>query len=114
MGRERSYVELFSRERSTTHSRRISLHNTDHLSDHFRRDSKAGADTTYCRRGRSDEWVGPIIQIQHEGIGSFHQDLLLIRKGFMDVNYAVDDKWFKPFCEYLKMMMMRVLRACGG
>ena len=32
----------------------------------------------------------------------------------MDVNYAVDDKWFKPFCEYLKMMMMRVLRACGG
>ena len=32
----------------------------------------------------------------------------------MDVNYAVDDKWFKPFCEYLKMMMMRVFRACGG
>ena len=32
----------------------------------------------------------------------------------MDVNYAVDNKWFKPFREYLKMMMMRVLRACGG
>ena len=33
----------------------------------------------------------------------------------MDVNYAVDDEWFKPFRKYLKMMMMmRVLRACGG
>lgn len=73
-----THIQLLSRERTPTNSRRISLHHTNGLPNLLRRDSQSSADSSDRGRRGGNERVGSVIEIEHESVGSFDEDSLLL------------------------------------
>jgi hypothetical protein len=61
---------VFSRERSTSDSSSVGLDDTDDSLEGEWRDTETGHDTSDGGRGGSNVWVGSVVEIQHEGIGT--------------------------------------------
>lgn len=99
---KRAYVQLLSRERSTSYPRRIGLHNPNRLPNLLRRDPQPRTHTSNSRRRRRDEWVGTEVEVEHERVGAFDEDAFVRCESLVDVGYGVDDVGAEAFCKGLK------------
>jgi hypothetical protein len=73
------YIQLLRGEWTSAHSRGVRLHDPNHMADHFRWNPKPSAHTSDCGRRRSYEWIGPEIEVKHEGVGPFDKHILSFR-----------------------------------
>ncbi len=97
----RAHVQLFGGEWPPTYTSRIRLHHANRLPNQFRRDTEAGAHATYRSGRRGDEGVGTEVDVEHEGVGAFDEDLFAGGDGFVDECDAVDDVGLEALCESL-------------
>lgn len=87
-----TYVELLGGKGSSSNSGRVSLGDTNDLSNLLGRDTESGADTTDGRGGRGDVGVGTKVEVEHERVGTLDQDALVRLERFVHERHSVDDE----------------------
>ena len=97
----RTYVELLRWEWSTADPRSVRLDDTDGLADHLGWNTQASTHAANGGRRRRDIGVGTEVDVQHQGVGAFDEDLLVFAYGFVDEGNTVDDVGFQTFCKSL-------------
>ena len=70
------FIELFSRERAGTDTRRIGFDDTDDVFHTARTDTGTGAGTAGRRVRAGNERIRTVIQIEHRSLSPFKEDLL--------------------------------------
>ena len=96
-----AHVQLLGGERPTANSSGIRLDNTDRCPNQLGWDSQTGTNPSDGGRRRSDEWVRPKIDIQHQRVGTFDKDPLSSAQSRMDISDAVDDERLQPRRQFL-------------
>jgi hypothetical protein len=86
-----THVELLRGERSTSDSRGVRLDDTNNLLDDGRWDSQSSTYTSDRSRRRSDERISPVIDIQHERIGTLNENPLVLRDRLVEEHWSIDD-----------------------
>ncbi|KAH3685063.1 hypothetical protein WICPIJ_003940 [Wickerhamomyces pijperi] len=84
-------VQLFGWERTLTDTCGVGLHDTVDVSDGSWRHTQTGDNTTNTGVGRGNVWIGTKVDIQHQGVGTFDKDLLLVGDGLVDESDRVND-----------------------
>lgn len=96
-----TYVELLSRERSSTDSGGVRLDHTDNGLDHHRGNTQTGADTADRGSTRRDVGVGSVIDVKHERVGTFDKDSLVLLNLLVQEGRSIDDERLQSFCNSL-------------
>ena len=95
------YIELFSGERPTANASRVRFHNADHLSDATWRNAEAGADAADARGAARHKGIRPIVNVEHERVGSLYEDALARGQRLMYIHHAIDDERAQPVRQHL-------------
>ncbi len=85
-----THVQLLGGEWPSSNTGGVSLDDTDGSAYHLRRNTEPRAHAANGGRRRSDEWVRPKIDVEHQCIGPFHQDSLSGRNRLVNIGDAVD------------------------
>jgi hypothetical protein len=85
-----AYVQLFGGEGPSTNASGICFDDTNGVSDQLRGNTQPSAHSANGSRGRRNKGISPKVNIEHEGVGAFHQNLLARGNGLVDIREAVD------------------------
>lgn len=100
-GRNGTHVELFGGERTGSNPRRVGLDDTNDVSNSLGWQSKSRADSSDTSGRTGHVGVGTKVEIEHEGIGSFDEDALLLRHCSVEERRSVDDVGSETASEFL-------------
>lgn len=95
-------VELLRGERSTTDSGGVGLDDTNDLLDGEGRDTQTGNDTTDRGSRRGDVGVRSVVNVEHERVGTFHEDSLARSEGLVHEGRAIDNVGSKSLSKGLR------------
>jgi len=94
-----THVELFRRERSTSNSGSVSLDHSNDLFDDSRWDSQSSTNTSDRSGRRGDEGVSPVVDIQHERVGTLDENPLVLRDRLVEEHRSIDNVRSESFGE---------------
>lgn len=99
--KNRTHVELLSRERTRSNPRRIRLDNPNHLSNRPGWQAESRANSSDSGRRTRDEGVRSKIEVEHESVRAFDEDALLLEQSAVEEGGAVDDEGLEASRELL-------------
>src|SRR5690606_34692630 len=89
-------VEELGGEGTGADAGRVGLDHADHAVDPGGADAGAHADATGDRVGRGDEGIGPVVDVEHRGLGALEEDGLALVEHLVDHQRRVGDHRAQP------------------
>ena len=106
------YIQEFSRKGTAANPCSVRFDNTNCLSYQLRRYPKASANSTNRCRGRSDEGICAIVNVQHESISAFDKHAFVCGDRRMKIRDTVDNVGPQLVRKILKQDEMKNQEKC--